>query len=77
MKLNIPSQTIQLTCPSCQSTTLSVDENQIVTCGICGLKINKNELIEQNNLSEKIDVEKLKKNVTNEMKKIFKGKHWK
>ena len=44
MKLNIPNQKITLTCPSCESTFFSVDENEIATCGTCSLKLHKDEL---------------------------------
>ncbi|EXC74410.1 hypothetical protein J469_4187, partial [Acinetobacter baumannii 1046051] len=55
MKLNIPDQQITLSCPSCDCTLLSIDENEIATCGTCGLKLHKDELIEQNHILDKVD----------------------
>ncbi len=43
MKLNIPDQQITLSCPSCDCTLFSIDENEIATCGTCGLKLHKDE----------------------------------
>ena len=77
MKLNIPNQKITLTCPSCESTFFSVDENEIATCGTCSLKLLKDEVIEQNNLLEKVDTNKIATDLAKEMKKMFKGKGWK
>lgn len=73
MKLNIPDQQITLVCPSCENTLFSIDENKIVTCGTCDLKLYKEELIEQNHIVDKIDTNQIAK----EMKKLFKGKGWK
>lgn len=77
MKLNIPDQQITLSCPSCDSTLLSIDENEIATCGTCGLKLHKDELIEQNNILDKVDTNKIATDLAKEMKKIFKSKGWK
>ncbi len=77
MKLNIPNQQINLDCPNCESTLLSIDENEIVTCSVCDLKLHKDELIEQNNIVEKIDTNQIAKDLAKEMKKMFKGKGWK
>ena len=74
MKLNILDQHITLVCPNCESTLFSIDENEIVTCGTCDLKLHKDELIEQNNIVEKIDTNQIAKDLAKEMKKIFKGK---
>jgi len=76
MKINIPDQ-IELTCPSCDNNLFSIDENEIATCATCDLKLHKNELIEQNNIIEKLDTKQIAKDLTKEMKKIFKGKGWK
>ncbi|EPF6238928.1 TPA: hypothetical protein MW699_002458 [Acinetobacter baumannii] len=77
MKINIPDQQIALTCPNCESNLLSIDENEIVTCGTCDLKLHKHELIDQNNIVEKIDTKQIAEDVAKEMKKFFKSKGWK
>ena len=77
MKLNIPSQKITLACPSCESTLFSIDENELATCGTCSLTLHKDELIEQNNILEKMDTNKIATDLAKEMKKMFKGKGWK
>ncbi|TCH64752.1 hypothetical protein [Acinetobacter sp. ANC 4862] len=77
MKLNIPDQQITLVCPNCDSTFFSIDENEIVTCGTCDLKLHKDELIEQNNIADKIDTNQIAKDLAKKMKNIFKGKGWK
>jgi protein PhnA len=46
-------------------------------CATCDLQLHKNELIEQNNLLAKLDSKQIAKDLTKEMKKIFKGKGWK
>ncbi|MDM1285579.1 hypothetical protein [Acinetobacter indicus] len=76
MKLDLP-ESITLNCPSCKSEYLAIDEYKIVSCQTCGLKIHKDELINQNNLEEKINIEQLSKDLTKEIQKIFKGKNWK
>lgn len=77
MKLNIPDQKITLVCPNCENTLFSMDENKIVTCSTCNLTLHKDELIEQNHVTDKIDTNKIAKDLAQEMKKIFKGKGWK
>jgi hypothetical protein len=77
MKLNIPDQQITLSCPSCDCTLFSIDENEIATCGTCGLKLHKDELIEQNHILDKVDTNKIATDLEKEMKKIFKDKGWK
>lgn len=77
MKFNIPNQIIALTCPSCESSLFSINEDEIAICGTCDLKLHKNELIEQNNISDKVDTNKITTALTKEMQKMFKGKGWK
>lgn len=77
MELNIPDQNITLVCPNCENTLFSIDENKIVTCGTCDLKLHKDELIDQNYIADKIDTNQIAKDLAKEMKKIFKGKGWK
>ena len=76
MKINIQYQ-IEITCPSCDSNLFSIDENEMAKCATCDLQLHKNELIEQNNLLAKLDSKQIAKDLTKEMKKIFKGKGWK
>lgn len=76
MKINIPNQ-ITLTCPSCDSDLFSIDDNEIATCSTCNLQLHKDELIEQNNIVDKLDTEQIAKDLAQEIKKIFKGNRWK
>ncbi|RZG48485.1 ECs_2282 family putative zinc-binding protein [Acinetobacter wuhouensis] len=76
MKINIPDK-ITLTCPSCDSDLFSIDNNEIATCSTCNLQLHKDELIEQNNIADKLDTTQIAKDLAQEIKKIFKGNGWK
>lgn len=74
MKLNIP-KTVTIECPSCDSTGHSTDDNDITTCGTCGLQLHKDELINANKtkIRKKINPEKIKQDLVKELRKKFKN----
>ena len=74
MKINIP-KTIEIECPSCNTVGHSIDDSDITTCGSCGLELHKSELIEANKpkIRQKINLDQVKKDIVNDLKKRLKG----
>lgn len=74
MKINIP-KTVEIECPACDNTGHSIDDNEITTCGNCGLKLHKDELIEANKEKaiQKINPEQIAKDLKKQFEKKFKN----
>lgn len=74
MKIDIP-KTVEIECPACDNTGHSIDDNDMTTCGTCGLELHKDELIEANKekVRQKINPEKIAKNLAKQLQKKFKN----
>ena len=80
MAIGDRSRNVQMQCPTCAATDFDYDDtSEFVICASCGLEISKDELIESNSENIHLNMEEMKKEITQdvrkELSKIF--KKWK